>query len=689
MYDKILDALRRNAPDDALLAARELLVEQPENPQAHRLLASALRISGDAEGALTSIDHAITLAPEEASLHLERAGLLMGGRRLDEAQQALAQASGLDPNQFQAYVLQAQLALGRGDLTAAEQHNKFAARLAPDHAQVAAIDGMLALRRGDPAKALSILSSAAQADPDDVQVLYALGFAYTDQGLFAFAEQAFRGVLAKAPKTTGLHRLIANLLVKQGNPAQAADELGLLLQDPSSDTPTLRLLVGELELQADRPDRALVHLKQTLAKHPGDRRVLTGLITAWRRLDAADDARASLDAALATTTTSHDLWLARLMLEAHGDAATQAVVDRWLTAMPEHVPALEAQMSLLAAKGDSLAAESLAHHIVKLEPGRSSAELLLVDSAFKRDPQAGLARVQALVAKAGDPQSQWPLRAWLGLLLDGAGRFDEASATWTALAAEQSPQRLPLPPTSAPREQWPVLAQQRPTDPRVLLLWGLPGSGVERIAAVFDAVGDLLCADRFGPNPPTDGLQNYNTIPALASGELTGAQLVADWRAQLPTRGYAQGHIIDWLLFWDNALLLGLRPQLPEAMLMIALRDPRDMLLDWLAFGSPMPFALSSPQQAANWLAVMLNQVATLHEQDLFPHRLIRMDEIAEDPAGVVAALTAALEVAMPVPGSFGQAHFAAGHWRDYADALAVPFAMLGPVAKRLGYPEH
>lgn len=688
MYDTILDALRRNAPDEAVPAARALAAEQPENSQAHRLLASALRIAGDAEGALASIDRAITLSPEQASLHMERAGLLMGVHRLGEAQAALASASGLDPNQFGAHVLQAQLALGRGDLGAAEGHNQLAARIAPDHAQVAAVDGMLALRRGDPAKALTILSRATQTDPENLQVRYALGFAYLDQGLLAFAEQAFRSVLDKAPNATGLRGLIASLLVRQGSLAEAADELDLLLQDAASDTTALRMTAGELALQADRPEQALVHLKQVLARHPNDRRVLSGLIEAWRRLDAADDARASLDAALATTSNAHDLWLARLMLESSGDAATYEVVDRWLAAMPDHVPALEARMSLLAAKGDKLAAESLAHRIIKLEPGRSSAEMLLVDSALSRDPETGLARVQALIAQSEDPQARGALRGWLGLLQDRSGRYGDATATWASLATEQAPQRLPLPPTGKPRERWPVLAQHLPTDPMVLLLWGLPGSGVERIAAVFDAGGDMLCADRFGPNPPSDGLQNYNTVPALAAGELDGAQLVAEWRAQLPARGYIEGHIIDWLLFWDNALLLGMRPHLPEATLLIALRDPRDMLLDWLAFGSPMPFALASPQQAAGWLAVMLNQVATLHEQELFPHRLLKMDEIGEDPAAVVAAISAALEVEMPAPVSFGQAHFPAGHWRKYAAALADAFAMLTPVAKRLGYTE-
>lgn len=689
MYDTILDALRRNAAGDALLAARQLLTAQPEDPQAHRLLASALRINDDIEGAMESIDRAITLAPEEASLHLERAGLLLGQRRLDEAQQALAQAGGLNPNQFQAHALQAQLALGRGDLSVAEQHNKLAARIAPDHAQVAAVEGMLALRRGDSAKALSILAGAAQRDPDNMQVIYALGFAYLDQGLFAFAEQTFRGVLEKTPNATGLRRLIANLLIKQRNPAQAADELVLLLSDTSSDTPALRLLIGEMELQANRPERALEHLKSALAKHPEDRRILSGLMMAWRQLDATDDARASLDAALATTSTSHDLWLARLMMEPVGDSVADVVVARWLTAMPNHMPALEAQMSLFEAKGDNLAAESLAHRIVKLEPGRSSAETLLVNSALKRDPQAGLARIQDLITSANDPQSQWMLRAWLAMLQDRTGRFDEAAITWAALAAEQASRRLPLPPTSDSLERWPVLAQPLPTDLQVILLWGLPGSGVERIAAIFASVGGYLCADRLSSNPPVDGLQSYNTIPALVAGELTGKQLVADWRAQLPARGYGGGQIIDWLLFWDNALLLGLRPQLPEAVLVIALRDPRDMLLDWLAFGSPLPFALTTPHNAASWLALMLSQIATLHEQELFPHRLIKMDKIAEDPAGIVAALSKALEVNIPVPGPFDQAHFPSGRWREYAQVLAEPFALLAPVAVRLGYPEN
>ena len=35
-----------------------------------------------------------------------------------------------------------------------------------------------------------------------------------------------------------------------------------------------------------------------------------------------------------------------------------------------------------------------------------------------------------------------------------------------------------------------------------------------------------------------------------------------------------------------------------------------------------------------------------------------------------------------------GQLNFAPGHWRAFAEPLAAAFALLAPVAQRLGYPE-
>ncbi len=235
----------------------------------------------------------------------------------------------------------------------------------------------------------------------------------------------------------------------------------------------------------------------------------------------------------------------------------------------------------------------------------------------------------------------------------------------------------------------PPLAPLPDPAPGVLLLWGAPGALVDRIALNFDFTDGPVRVDRYGPQPPTDPLQRYDTPFELLDGRLDGKALVDEWRAGLPARGIHDGQIFDWLVLWDNALLHALRPHLPEAVLMIAVRDPRDMLLEWLAFDAPQRFAVPSPEAAARWLADSLAQVADLHAGDLFPHRLLKLDDIAYDPVALATAVGEALEINLAPMPSAGIRHFAPGHWRAYAEPLSAAFAMLTPVAVRLGYPQN
>lgn len=687
MYDPILDALRRGAVADALSAAEALAAERPDDAQALRWLSAAQLQDGQADAALASIDRAIALAPENADLHLARAGVLVGSRRPDEAQAALDQATGLDPNQFTAYVIQAQLALGRGDLDEAERLNRLAARVAPDHPQLAAVEGMVALRRGDADAALKIVTPALQAAPEDVQLRYALGFIHMALGHWAFAEQAFRGVVEKTPGADSLRSLIADLVRRQGRPAEAADELAPLVA--KSGAPALHRYVGHLRLAAGQNEEALASLRIALAGQPRDRDTVLAIVEAWRRLGAQDDARNTLDAALATTPDAHDLWLARLLFEAVGSPEARAVVERWVSAMPGHVPALEAQMSVLDGAGEDDAAEAVARRIVELEPGRASGEQRLVEALLRRDPVAAIARVGELASKAEDPGQQRSLRGWQAFVRDRAGRYAEAADSWAALAHEFAPSRLPLWPQSGGLGEWPVRATM-PDGPAVrpFLLWGPPGTVVESLAGVIGYVTDEFRGDRYLPQPPDDGFQSYQAPAALLSGALSAEAFVQAWRTSLPARGVREGRIVDWLLLWDNAFLTALRPQLPEACLLIAVRDPRDALLDWLAFGAPAPLALDDLQEGARWLAGLFEQIAVLDEQDLYAHHLIRMDDIKDDAGAVAQALSQALGAQLPIPPSSGARRFPAGHWRHYAEALAGPFAALTPVAVRLGYPE-
>jgi tetratricopeptide (TPR) repeat protein len=688
MQDKILEALRRNAADEAVQLARGWTQAEPEQPQAHRWLALSLQQQGQYPEALESLQQALSLAPDNPELHLLHAGLLLALRQFEAAGSALDRTAELNPNELSAYLMQAHLALARNDVDEAERITRIAARVEEDHPEVVALSGMIALRRGDGNRALALLSAASQAMPNDPRILHALGFAYLGKDMLAFAEQAFRRVLELNPGLTSLQGLLVQLAQRQGNTEGAAEMMRQVLSQPATDTPAMRRMAGELELQAGQPINALDHLLPVLEQWPGDRQTLQLLMVAWQRLGRDVQARETLEARLVTHPQEHNLWLARLSVEPVGGADAAAVVERWLAAMPGHLPALETRMRLHDMNNEADAAEAVARQITALEPGRATGESRVVEALLARDPAAAVDHVQQLIIN--QPEALRPdLRAWLGTVQDRAGQYDAALATWAELHAAEAPQRLPLPPQAKAPLSWPELGSiAESVKARPMFVWGAPGSGVERVIAAIAAGSPVLRGDRFGPTPPNDAFQSYHTLQDLSTGKLAPDQLVAQWREQLPSRGVPDANVIDWLLWWDNALLWSLRPQLPEGRLLLVLRDPRDMLLQWLAHGAPAPFAVTSVNEAAEWLTRSLAQIATLHEQDLYPHALVRIDEIGNNPAEMADHLGRLFGVQLPPAQHLGPGRLPAGHWRHYRDVLSAAFAQLTAVAVRLGYPE-
>ncbi|HYG07526.1 MAG TPA: tetratricopeptide repeat protein [Stenotrophomonas sp.] len=687
MQDQIIQALRRNAADEAVALARDWIARDGATALTQRWLALALQQQGQYDEALAELRQAIAQAPEDAELHLQQAGLLLAVRETGAAEAALSRSTALDPNQFDAYVMQAHLAIGRGDIDEAERIGRLAARVQADHPQIAAIDGVIALRRGDADRALALLSQAAEAMPDNTQVLFALALAYLQKGHLAFAERALSRVIVLQPPGTALRAFMAQLAAQQGRMDDALEAIKGALAQVDGDTPALHRLAGELQLQAGQPAEAVTHLRHALDHGPVDRRVLQALLLAWQQLGTADEARDVIDAALARQPRAHELWLTRLALAPIGGDEALEVAERWVEAMPEFLPALETLMRIHDMQGHADEAEMVARQIVAIEPGRISGEQRIVEALLARDPPAAIACVQALMD--GLPEHERTvLRPWLALVQDRAGDHAAALSTWLAFHAEQAQHRLPLPPHAPVQPtRWPALGSVAEDNrARPLLLWGAPGSHVERVAMAMGAASAVLRRDRYTPTVPDDALQSYLTVPGLASGKVRPAQVVESWKAALPGRGIQDGNVIDWLLWWDNSVLQALRPHLPEGRLAIVLRDPRDMLLDWLAYGAPVPLAVRSAGEAARWLAESLSQVATLHEQDLYPHKLLRLDGREDNAEAVSQLLSDAFGAPFPVLPSLGAPRLPGGRWRDYRGLLAEELALLTPVAVRLGY---
>lgn len=688
MHDEIVDVLRRAEWAKGLDMARAAVKADPKDPQAYRLLALALAMTGGRVEAHAALDRAIELAPDDASLRYQRATLLVAGNRSGEALAELEQTTGIDPNELRAYVLQGQLALAQGDLDEADRLARLAARIDPDHPWLLTVQGMVLLHRQQFQQAHALLSRAAKLAPGDLQTMYALGLSFQAQGHLAFAEQAFRGVVDMNPAAHSIRHMLADVIRRQGRYAEAAEiiESGMPVDDAMP--PDLLRYAGELWLMAGNTSRALPLLRRATAASPDDRITLDALIEALRRQGDAADARQTLEVAIAAAPHIDGLWSARLSFESEeGDAA--AIADRWQAAIPDSVHPLHLHMWLAAQKGDTQAARDLAKRIIEREPGHFEAQAQMIEYLFQNDPDAAVAHIESLLPNIQDPATIRMVLGWLGRAQDRAGLYAAAVGTWERLDAIPDPQSAQLPVHNGHALDYPPQGTQPFDTQGPMFVYGPPGSGIERVVGVLlRNLPERVRLDRSESSPPHDRFQFPGTAHRLAAGDADGASVIETWRAALPARGVGEADIIDWLLWWDNALLQAFRQSLPEARLLLVLADPRDMLLDWLQRGTYIRYAIESPATIAAWMAQTLGQIATLIEHNPMPHVVLRVDEFVDDAGALASKLGDALQLELQPIEGLGPGRFPAGHWRLYREVLAEPFAQLTPVARRLGYPE-
>lgn len=690
MLDRVYDALRRGAHDEALTLARQFATDTPHDAQAHLALAQAARLSGDKTSAQQAIARAVLLAPEDASMHMMRAGFLIEEQRLNEAQAALGRATTLDPNQYEAYLLQAQLAMGRGDLEETRRLQRLAARVEPDHPWTTMLAGLVAVLEGDNERAQGLLVKALEGKPDDPQILHALGFVYLRRGHLAFAENCFRRVMELAPKMRNLRGLLADLLVRQRRFDEALETLRPALEATDGVNPTLVRMAAEIQMGLRRFEPGMALLRRAFELDPTDPRTLRSINEGWRRAGDVAGARTALDGALERHPKVELLWRLRLSYELESVEAAQAVIDRWLMLQPESPAALEAQMQLFELTERDDDADALAERIAVIEPGRTSVEARLMHRALREDPERAIARVDHLLGLAQSEHVRVDLLQWLGYAQDRAGRHTEAMVTWKVRNGARAAQLHPLPTFTDAAGPWPPAATPLSSTPPVIFLSGLPGSGVERVGGLIAFAGYPIRADRIGDKPPRDLLQAPETLQALAAGTLTPERLLHDWRGGLADRGVRKGAVIDLLPVWDNVLLKMTRPLLPEAEALIAIRDPRDMLLEWLAFGAPQQFVAPEADKAAEWLATGLAHIIALQNEKLQRYAFIRTDHALDDIDGFAKRIGQVLgseKIAVPPPSGLGPRRFDPGHWRQYAQNLSGPFATLQQAAMALGYP--
>ena len=702
MSDPVLDALRRGDPAAAVAAAAEALQERPEDADAHHLHGVALLLAGDPEAAQASLDRAIALAPDRPLYHTSRSALALAGGDLAAVHSGLERATELDPNRLGVYLAQAQLAMARGDLAEAEQRLARALRVDGEHPRVLLALGNLRLAKKDDEGALKAFLEAAKRAPRDPAVQTSTAVAFLRRNLPDFAEQSLRNALSEQPGYVPALRALLSLLLRQGRGEDAAE----LAREATRAQPGSAdgwALLGELEALLGRIPAAEQSLGKALELDPDHDTALTALVTVLGQTGQHDRARELLEGRL-LLDPAHELgWLLRHALEAN-PADAEAVARRWRAARPESAGAAEALAVLAEARGDFAAAEQHADAALAADASRIGAQLVKARAELRHDPARALQRLLPLREQVRDPRWQQPLLGWLGQAAHAAGRPAEALSHWLANhalvlgPATELPEYGALDTALAARLDAQRDASSEPATERPVFLVGAPGSGVERVALLLRGQDAWpLLDDRFVSALRADGFLRPQYDRWLAGDGAADGDVRAAWRAGVSARGVDPDQpLVDWLPHFDARQLAVLPSALPRARFVLALRDPRDMLLNWLAWGTVHRFAVRDPLAAAQWLAEALAHLAQIAEA--FPVARVHGEALEQQRDAAAADLAAELGLpAVPDTDRLQQAlagpegwpsALPPGSWRQYRGELAEAFAVLAPVAVRFGYPE-
>lgn len=693
MLKESIELHRLGRLDEAEQGYREYLAGAPNDADALHLLGLLRHQRGASAEAEELLARAHALAPDKAGIDLSLGTLRFQSGDLDAAREHFEKALVLDPNVGAAHSGLGQIALLRGERASAEQHFRIALRAGED-AQALAGLGALLLERDDLDAALRHLGRAADLVPNDPNIQLMLGRGFARRGTESFAEKAFENALRIKPDLAAARQALGSLTLKARRNREAETHYRALLAIAGAES-SGHVGLGDVARVEERHEDAVAAYRAALAIDPKQSAPARALAWSLMRLGRHDEAIAAYDAYLALAPDDEDVHIAR--------ADLLMLIGRL------HVSA--ADWNAIAARnpGDMRAQSRLAlldEHLGLLDAASAKAALVL--KAWPNDAEMRLVRIRAAL-RGGEEESakhlldameQAPLSEgqrrlrwnYLGRLHDRAGNAAEAARCF-AEAQRGTPASMPA--LDMPKLELEIALTEPVSAPWSLapvLLLGTPGSGVERVAALLaDQPGLAVLRDRVVASHRDDDF-NQPRFQHYA-GPLGDADIEAlreRYLAPLRAGGVALDRtVVDWLPRWDAHLLALVRRAFAGTRLVIVERDPRDALLNWLAFGWARGFPCADLPIFSEWLRRAREHLAYADALDEPRRLVVAADPLLDDPAthGGELARFLGLDALEPGANFAASAHglgglptrYPEGHWRTYAEALAEPFSTLLP----------
>lgn len=695
MLDDLIQLHRSGRLDEAETGYRQLLVERPDDAEVLHLLGILRAQRGDLPEAFGLVTRAVELAPDSAVCQHTLGEMYLGEGKLEEAAQAYEQARQLNPNLASAHSGLGQVALLRGDIGSAESHFRVALRADENDVQAVAGLGNIALARGDSARALQLLTQAAELAPDDPMIQTSYARAMLDEGMLDFAAKALDNALSAKPDYPLAQALRADVHVAKGDIAAALPVYESLLAR-GEQVGAVRAGLGDIARAQDRHDEAIAQYDEALRVQPDLHhaaiRRADSLARSKRVVQAIDDLRRhiahhpdGLKAYIALASL-----LSQIRRRDEALAVWDAAEKRWPN--DTNVKALHALELDRAGRTDEALAKA---ELAAASPRPAIAILRARGALLAGDPAAAVQRLQGIDERQFEgkpPRLARRRQRLLGLAFDALEQWPEAVDAFTQAHKLMTGQLPDLPSLDAATLESvsgladePVLAETRGTAP--VLLCGLPGSGVGQVAALLaDQPGWFVRRERFVAMPDFISAP-FDPRLAQPLDQAALALLARRYRRPLERAQVPEmARIADWIPVLDARTLPAVKRALPGSKLLLVMREPQDMLLDWLAFGWSAGFSIPTPLEGARWmrLAAAHLELAT----KMLPALRVDADALlSADGETARRELAGFLGVEPIKPGPLARGarkgggglptSFPAGHAAHYRELLSEAFAAI------------
>jgi len=451
------------------------LAKVPDFPPALLLQARLAGFEHRNQDAMALMDKVLALTPKDPQAWYQKGELLvLTQQNRIAAMEAFRTALTIQPSHVGARAALAEGLIGQRDFKAAAEQLSELRKFTRNPLLTNYLDAQLAFATGDIKKALGSIELAQKAAPDGVEVLQLAGTIQLANGALLQAERSLSKALTIKPDNVAVRELLAQTLMRMGQPAKALTTLQPLVAAGGT-IPYAHALAGEAQLAMGSFDQSRVSFETAVALDPSNSANLVKLalakqnkvgyqatVAALQKIAASDkgtnadlalisvllqnnhldDALKAIDAVeakLPKNPLPHNL-RAKVLLLRNDVPAARASFEKALAIDPVFVPAVAGLAALDVKDRNIAAAKSRFESVLKVNP--ANLEALLATVGLRASEGAPKSEIIEMLGQAIrlNPDEPVPRLQLINLLLsEGNPKAAQAAAREANAALPEEP----------------------------------------------------------------------------------------------------------------------------------------------------------------------------------------------------------------------------------------------------------